>query len=542
MKLRNGVAVVVTAAMALSGLAIGASTASAEETTGTSSGTATITVQDSNSGHVYTAYKLAAFSNPVADAADSTKISSLDISTETSESSAIADVAVTAKGVSSVPSEYTNNPVAWVATDFDADMLRRFADGFTPTSAAVTSVTGKEGSDVQLSGLDEGWYYVTDTDSTGATTGPSAVVSSTIDGFTSIDLDPGDKEVSITDLGTFVSKAVVPTTPVKSVDRKNAIGVGDDLTYTLSDTIPADIASYDSYEFSFVDTPSVGLTVHPSTLVVTVGSGSSVTTLSAADGDFTVNPSDDFKADGSTTFTIDLSKWITANAGTAAGQFAKVTYHATVNSEAAGAGALNSKGEYSISNQVTVHTTPGDSGKGQVKNPVGTFDFTKINSSGDGLGGAEFEVTDVKGAAVKFTQDADGVYVVSTDASASSVLMSMPADAATSSVKVGQIKVRGIAPGNYTVEETKVPTGYLSSATEGFTVYVDNSGKGSLSVSAPNLGLVNTRNRTVLNVTSITQLPLTGGAGIALFVVLGALVLGGAGVTLVHVRRRAAQS
>ena len=103
----------------------------------------------------------------------------------------------------------------------------------------------------------------------------------------------------------------------------------------------------------------------------------------------------------------------------------------------------------------------------------------------------------------------------------------------------------GLADGTYTVEETQAPTGYLSSAKVTFKVTIKN-GK---AVHFDETDLVNGNNDKgsadgtdeitgykVKNYKSISQLPLTGGAGIALFTIVG-LLLVGAGVT-VHMKNR----
>ena len=98
----------------------------------------------------------------------------------------------------------------------------------------------------------------------------------------------------------------------------------------------------------------------------------------------------------------------------------------------------------------------------------------------------------------------------------------------------------GLADGTYTVEETQTPTGYLSSAKVTFTVTIKNG----LAVHFDETDFINGGNDQgsaegteevtgykVKNYKSISQLPLTGGAGIALFTIVG-LLLVGAGVTV----------
>ena len=62
-----------------------------------------------------------------------------------------------------------------------------------------------------------------------------------------------------------------------------------------------------------------------------------------------------------------------------------------------------------------------------------------------------------------------------------------------------------------------------------FTVTIDRNGGATFGEDA--FGLVNTTDKTVKNIKSITQLPLTGAAGTTLFTVV-ALLVAGAGVTV----------
>ena len=85
----------------------------------------------------------------------------------------------------------------------------------------------------------------------------------------------------------------------------------------------------------------------------------------------------------------------------------------------------------------------------------------------------------------------------------------------------------------YTVTETARANGNYLDIKPSFTVSFNNNGGAVLSrtdASDP-WGLVNTTAKTVKNVKSITQLPLTGAAGTTLFTVV-ALLVAGAGVTV----------
>ena len=97
----------------------------------------------------------------------------------------------------------------------------------------------------------------------------------------------------------------------------------------------------------------------------------------------------------------------------------------------------------------------------------------------------------------------------------------------------GTVKVTGLdATKAYTVSETKVAAGQYLDLKPSFTVNFNNDHEAVLSRTIDPWGLVNTADKTVKNVKSVDQLPLTGAAGTILFTVM-ALLLAGAGATVV---------
>uniref|UniRef100_UPI002431B076 SpaA isopeptide-forming pilin-related protein n=1 Tax=Bifidobacterium pullorum TaxID=78448 RepID=UPI002431B076 len=102
----------------------------------------------------------------------------------------------------------------------------------------------------------------------------------------------------------------------------------------------------------------------------------------------------------------------------------------------------------------------------------------------------------------------------------------------------GQLSVRGLADGTYTVKEIDNPLpGYAENFKAEFTVTVKD-GVATINLDDDN-NLVSENEDgqvEVLNVRSISELPLTGAAGTALFTVLG-LLIAGAG-TLVYMKSR----
>lgn len=103
----------------------------------------------------------------------------------------------------------------------------------------------------------------------------------------------------------------------------------------------------------------------------------------------------------------------------------------------------------------------------------------------------------------------------------------------------GNVTFSGLKAGTYTVTETQAPQGYMNTFLPSFTVTIDKNGNATFDEDA--FGLVNTSEKTVKNIKSITQLPLTGAAGTMLFTVV-ALLVAGAGVTIAIKSRQNAEA
>ncbi|KAA8820642.1 hypothetical protein CSQ85_02375 [Bifidobacterium rousetti] len=111
--------------------------------------------------------------------------------------------------------------------------------------------------------------------------------------------------------------------------------------------------------------------------------------------------------------------------------------------------------------------------------------------------------------------------------------------------ETGIVKLSNLAPGTYLVYESTVPTGYLAEYRAKLIVSVtgdptDLKTPLKVTITDPtNSGLLtgDAGKQQYKNITSIIELPKTGAAGVALFVVLAALLAGAAGVVYVKSRR-----
>ena len=112
----------------------------------------------------------------------------------------------------------------------------------------------------------------------------------------------------------------------------------------------------------------------------------------------------------------------------------------------------------------------------------------------------------------------------------------------------GKVRFPALDEGKYTIEEIAAPAGYTNVGVSfSFEIKANLTGTGAAQTASPTYaidadsatgsdrwGLVSNGNGaevTVENVKSITQLPLTGGAGTMLFTVVAVLLIG-AGVTV----------
>lgn len=470
---------IAAAATMLSGLAIGAATANAADATDD-----TITINGDVNGRGFTAYQLGAYKNPVVNA---DAVTSVDFEQATGWTPTIAEAAAAAAAVepaTSVPDQYKGNELAWIASlsqTTDAARLRAFAEALGSATAKPTpstTVTGKDGAAV-ISGLTPGYYLVTDSNGAPIMVGTNIAVDGTV--YTTLNGET---------LATAFAKPSAPTKPDKEVtgDTEGTVSLGDRLTYTITGVIPGNPSGVE-LKMKFKDVASKGLTLPADK------TGFNVTIGGAVYDAYTLTQTID-QTTKQTTTEFDLG-----DVRAYAGKTVTITYTATVNKD-----ALNT-----VSNTAYVYDPKTDQYVEDgtlVENKLYSFDFTKQDADGKALSGAEFTIS---GGNIDADFTANGGQTVVTSG----------AD--------GKVAFTGLAAGTYTVKETKVPDGFLQNVQPEFTVTIGKDG--SITFTQDAWHLVDTNAMTVKNVRSVTQLPLTGAAGITLLVVV-ALLLGGAGVLI----------
>ncbi|MGO5463382.1 isopeptide-forming domain-containing fimbrial protein [Bifidobacterium animalis] len=556
MNLKRVFAGVAAAATALGTLAIGAATANAAPLTGSNE---SITINEALEGQTFQAHQLATFT----DATGTTDgpITDLAMSTPAAANTALENAIDALNKADPTPAGWTDvdlnaanvvdNNLALLVTTLSSSQLRvlakQLADSGLNSSHEATVKAGA--TSATITGLQPGWYLVTCTNGAEATEVAPAIMPSTVTGYASIAQKPSG---TIT-LGELNVKMVVPT-PHKTIDANDpkVLKVGDTLHYTITSTLPAhDATSTVKYHY-IIDTPGLGLTVDNAT-----GADGTKNIKVSVDGtqltddtDFvvqgftganlsgpTITGTEGFPIQGNgknNIFTVDLAKYATAHPELA-GKKVTVTYAATVNSD-----ALDT-----VSNKVDVGGDDPASWRGTepIERAVSQLQLKKVGveeTDKNGAAGAMFELTkpDLNGGkALAFVQNGNTYTYAPNGGNGTVSKIESQAD--------GSIVIYGLPAGTYKVTETDVLSGYSSNFKAVFNATVTStttddvtSASWNLATGENLLGLATQASGTapiqVKNVKSITQLPLTGAAGITMLVVV-ALLIGGA-AALIAVR------
>ena len=412
------------------------------------------------------------------------------MNTVTGMEKAVYLAAAAAKNVTALPTEYgvvsgtgdaadysATNPAAYVAT-FDANTLRKFADELDRylTADAQYTVNGStpSGSDVTLS-MPEGWYAVKDTKNAQSVKGSTAIVATTVAGADGLTIASPYEEgqQNITEPGQVNAKSEDKPAGDKTSDKNGtAVGVGDSVRYTLTSYVPTNY-----YEAN--TTYNVTFKDVPST-------GLTVNRNTA-----------DFKVNGT-------------QIGTQAGQVNAVF-----------GGELTNESSSFDGDGTKFFTVSLD--KDAIETALGNNPVAAAN------GYYKLELT----YTAKVNAAAGGTYKLSATQETATGNTQTLVTATVDGTK-GKLVANGLAAGTYVVEETKAPTGYAENLEVTFNVTVKNDGIAELVQDAKHQ--VDPKTGTVLNVKSITQLPLTGAAGTALFTVIGVLLVGAAMTVLVKSR------
>lgn len=478
---------------------------------------------------------------------------------------------------------------------------RKFADALAASSAftsGVTPVTLTAGSATSVDPA--GLYLVLDTLDNTKSVNPAStqsvpmLVPSTIGAYKGL-INAEDEttdikgDITLKNTTVPVTKQVVDTDST-TPDNTPSYNIGDTVKFELTTTIP-DYAGYDK------DPTLLGENARVLKLIDTFQQNKSgkipfsnpavesakigATTL-VADTDYTVTPADNGA-------TIDFGKLVNgadgANTTWKTGDVITVVLTATLNKDAFVTDTANASADPKTGcdtngncNGVEVEFTNSQKHEeSKVKGPdVNVYSFKlgvkkqyKVDQTA--LQNAQFVISDGTNY-LTYDATAGDWGTVSAQPTSSPIDTTASFNAATknaagvfATAPDGTISFNGLKAGTYTVKEIAAPNGYYQNALPSFTVTIgekytnDTTNKAETSNSGDDWlteltytydtdaanGLVtataNNSTVTVDNVKSFTELPKTGAAGIALFTVFGAAVLGAAGFFGIRARKAAKQ-
>lgn len=526
MKMRKLFAGIAAAATLLGGMALGATSAQADDAMVTDNATFTFTAEtEEQLTHAnLAAYKIGDYVQYGSDQSVAYGV------VTNSANKAAVDSALKAAGVDTADPKVDHLAAALNAGTLDVSDSRPWdknAAGGASTTRAFANALEKEklanGTTVKFaatSGSAEDGYSATVTlpagiyvfiDSAAAADSvtkaiPMIVASGTVNTEKKVLTDP------IQGANTVNMKNTNNPGKTKEVNNTSA-AIGDTLTYTLTGTI----ANPAPTEFKFTDKPGKGLTIKAGTFKFYVN-GEEISAETAA-SDFTV-PTADVTGGDNASFNVTVN-----NPSKYAGKTIKVTFQAVINDEAdAENGVVNKLDNYGTDVEAPTKFTG--------------FNFTKVDPDDKGIKDVTFQVKDGD-TTLYFVKQGDGSYKKAASANT---------QGATTDVTTGtngQLSFTGLdKTKTYTVTETKRASDAYLDIMPSFTVsFNEENGSAVLAKTTTSdpWGLVNTTAKTVKNVKSITQLPLTGAAGTTLFTVV-ALLVAGAGVTIAIKSRQNAEA
>lgn len=397
MKMRKLFAGIAAAATLLGGMALGATSAQADDAMVTDNATFTFTAEtEEQLTHAnLAAYKIGDYVQYGSDQSVAYGV------VTNSANKAAVDSALKAAGVDTADPKVDHLAAALNAGTLDVSDSRPWdknAAGGASTTRAFANALEKEklanGTTVKFaatSGSAEDGYSATVTlpagiyvfiDSAAATDSvtkaiPMIVASGTVNTEKKVLTDP------IQGANTVNMKNTNNPGKTKEVNNTSA-AIGDTLTYTLTGTI----ANPAPTEFKFTDKPGKGLTIKAGTFKFYVN-GEEISAETAA-SDFTV-PTADVTGGDNASFNVTVN-----NPSKYAGKTIKVTFQAVINDEAdAENGVVNKLDNYGTDVEAPTKFTG--------------FNFTKVDPDGKGIKDVTFQVKDGD-TTLYFVKQGDGSY------------------------------------------------------------------------------------------------------------------------------------
>ena len=432
---------------------------------------------------------------------------------------------------------------SWVVNNGDLlDTIADLVKGTTPAMPRGASSAAFAADDTSISFKNSGYYlFLTDDSSIGTKDSYSELRQT---GTSPIFAVVGGSAVEVTE------KTGIPTVTKKIKDDKSGAGwadkadsqVGQDVKYQLTGTVAENVASFDSYYYEFRDELSAGLTVTDASIKVFAGSdrASAVEITSG----FTPEVKNAENGAGQTlTVKFDNLKLAVANLSSSTKIFVEYTAQLDPNKAVIGGEGNENTVKLIYSNN------PMSDGKGEsVPDTVRDYTYALKLVKGDSAD----ETAKLSG--VKFTiqatgaDEGDGTKFVQEDGSLGADSYEFTTD------RNGEINIKGLDAGTYTVEETHTLDGYNTLPKFTFTITADglgnDEGNNNLSVSATKNGSDLVMKPSVDNGTVTltvknkkgSGLPLTGLNGVTLTWIAGGAVLCIGVAHLIRSRKQAEES
>lgn len=432
---------------------------------------------------------------------------------------------------------------SWVVNNGDLlDTIADLVKGTTPAMPRGASSAAFAADDTSISFKNSGYYlFLTDDSSIGTKDSYSELRQT---GTSPIFAVVGGSAVEVTE------KTGIPTVTKKIKDDKSGARwadkadsqVGQDVKYQLTGTVAENVASFDSYYYEFRDELSAGLTVTDASIKVFAGSdrASAVEITSG----FTPEVKNAENGAGQTlTVKFDNLKLAVANLSSSTKIFVEYTAQLDPNKAVVGGEGNENTVKLIYSNN------PMSDGKGEsVPDTVRDYTYALKLVKGDSAD----ETAKLSG--VKFTiqatgaDEGDGTKFVQEDGSLGADTYEFTTD------RNGEINIKGLDAGTYTVEETHTLDGYNTLPKFTFTITADglgnDEGNNTLSVSATKNGSDLVMKPSVDNGTVTltvknkkgSGLPLTGLNGVTFTWIAGGAVLCIGVAHLIRSRKQAEES
>ena len=426
-----------------------------------------------------------------------------------------------------------------IAAKNDAEAIRGLAEDLYDKIKAASLECDKALNQGAAADLDQGYWLIVDSTATLPDGVTRSLVMLDTAGEEDITIKAKDETI---DIGKTVTTPAVDLTPETS-DKYGTVNIGDTIIFTLTSSLPDDLAEYDhpdpdkKYQFKFVDTMSEGLEFIE---ITSVKIGNDEVLDYQTSGFFTGGTEKNGEGE------IDLSTYVQENLGTLGGKKVVVTYTAKLTEDA----LVENDGTIKEENKVYVKFTNDYDTFQEGRTPekdVDVYSFTlDIYKYTDDNGEKDYQVGDTLLADAWFqlykTVNDRTYYAKANEVTAGEGNYKItgwaemtgdkvPTEAATFiTPESGKLDIDGLDLGTYYLRETKAPDGYNLLADPIVITIVDTAGDGA---DAPTVDIPVQH---VENSSGI-ELPSTGGIGTTIFYTLGGLLVVGAAVLLVTKKR-----